>query len=103
VHKIAVIGAGRIGKIHAANATAHPRVTLKCVVDPATPEGYDNHTPFVTAAAGGAILGFALTTYSLGVPGGMDTVSAGKTGFSPQLVPLLGHSGQRGVALAGLF
>jgi len=69
----------------------------------ATPEGYDNHTPFVTAAAGGAILGFALTTYSLGVPGGMDTVSAGKTGFSPQLVPLLGHSGQRGVALAGLF
>ena len=31
---IAVIGAGRIGKIHATNATRHPGVTLKYVVDP---------------------------------------------------------------------
>ena len=37
MHNIAVIGAGRIGKIHAANATAHPGVTLKYVVDPVTP------------------------------------------------------------------
>ena len=37
MHKIAVIGAGRIGKIHAANATAHPGVALKYVVDPITP------------------------------------------------------------------
>jgi hypothetical protein len=68
----------------------------------ATPEGYDNHTPYVTAAAGGAILGFALTTYSLGVPGSLDS-PAGRTAFSPQLVPLLGQAGQRGIALAGLF
>ena len=37
MHNIAIIGAGRIGKIHAANATAHPGVTLKYVVDPITP------------------------------------------------------------------
>jgi len=34
MHDIAVIGAGRIGKIHAANANAHPRIRLKYVVDP---------------------------------------------------------------------
>jgi myo-inositol 2-dehydrogenase/D-chiro-inositol 1-dehydrogenase len=32
--KIALIGAGRIGKIHAANAVAHPELTLASVVDP---------------------------------------------------------------------
>lgn len=31
---IALFGAGRIGAIHAANATAHPGLTLKFVVDP---------------------------------------------------------------------
>jgi myo-inositol 2-dehydrogenase / D-chiro-inositol 1-dehydrogenase len=31
---VAVIGAGRIGKIHAANAAAHPALTVKHVVDP---------------------------------------------------------------------
>ena len=32
--KIALIGAGRIGRIHAANAAAHPDLTLSHVVDP---------------------------------------------------------------------
>jgi len=32
--KIAIIGAGRIGRIHAANASAHPRLSLKYIVDP---------------------------------------------------------------------
>jgi myo-inositol 2-dehydrogenase / D-chiro-inositol 1-dehydrogenase len=32
--KIALLGAGRIGKIHAANAAAHPELTLSHVVDP---------------------------------------------------------------------
>ncbi|HYE43909.1 MAG TPA: inositol 2-dehydrogenase [Caulobacteraceae bacterium] len=32
--KIALIGAGRIGRIHAANAAAHPQIELACVVDP---------------------------------------------------------------------
>jgi myo-inositol 2-dehydrogenase/D-chiro-inositol 1-dehydrogenase len=32
--KIALIGAGRIGKIHGANAVAHPALTLSHVVDP---------------------------------------------------------------------
>ena len=32
--KIALLGAGRIGKIHAANAVAHPDLTLSHVVDP---------------------------------------------------------------------
>ncbi len=32
--KIALLGAGRIGKIHAANAVAHPGLTLSYVVDP---------------------------------------------------------------------
>jgi len=34
VHDIAVIGAGRIGRIHAGNAKAEPRLGLKYVVDP---------------------------------------------------------------------
>jgi myo-inositol 2-dehydrogenase/D-chiro-inositol 1-dehydrogenase len=34
MHDIAVIGAGRIGRIHAANANANPRIRLKYVVDP---------------------------------------------------------------------
>ena len=32
--RLALIGAGRIGRIHAANATAHPRLDLKWIVDP---------------------------------------------------------------------
>ena len=34
VHEIAVIGAGRIGRIHAGNAKAEPRLRLKYIVDP---------------------------------------------------------------------
>jgi myo-inositol 2-dehydrogenase / D-chiro-inositol 1-dehydrogenase len=36
MHNIAVIGAGRIGRIHAANARAHPGVRLSHIVDPVT-------------------------------------------------------------------
>jgi myo-inositol 2-dehydrogenase/D-chiro-inositol 1-dehydrogenase len=32
--EIALLGAGRIGKIHAVNATAHPGITLRYIVDP---------------------------------------------------------------------
>lgn len=34
MHDIALIGAGRIGKIHAANLAANPRLRLKHIVDP---------------------------------------------------------------------
>jgi myo-inositol 2-dehydrogenase / D-chiro-inositol 1-dehydrogenase len=34
MHKIALIGAGRIGRIHAANVAAHPDLQLVYVVDP---------------------------------------------------------------------
>jgi len=34
MHDIALIGAGRIGRIHAANAAANPRLRLKYVIDP---------------------------------------------------------------------
>lgn len=34
MHDIAVIGAGRIGRIHAGNAKADPRIQLKYIVDP---------------------------------------------------------------------
>ena len=34
MHQIAVIGAGRIGQIHAANVRSHDRLSLKFVVDP---------------------------------------------------------------------
>ena len=34
MHKIALIGAGRIGRIHAANVAAHPELRLSHVVDP---------------------------------------------------------------------
>ena len=48
MHKIALLGAGRIGKIHAANAMAHPELTLSHIVDPFA----DN--PDALAAATGA-------------------------------------------------
>lgn len=34
MHKIALIGAGRIGRIHAANVAAHPDLQLAYVIDP---------------------------------------------------------------------
>ncbi len=34
MHRLALIGAGRIGRIHAANALAHPELALAYVVDP---------------------------------------------------------------------
>lgn len=34
MHQIALIGAGRIGRIHAANIAAHSRLRLACVIDP---------------------------------------------------------------------
>ncbi|WP_024867562.1 inositol 2-dehydrogenase [Pseudoxanthomonas suwonensis] len=34
MHKIALIGAGRIGRIHARNAALHPRLALAAIVDP---------------------------------------------------------------------
>jgi myo-inositol 2-dehydrogenase / D-chiro-inositol 1-dehydrogenase len=37
MHKIALLGAGRIGKIHAANVLAHPELALAYVVDPFAP------------------------------------------------------------------
>jgi len=33
MHKVALIGAGRIGRIHARNAALHPRIELAGVVD----------------------------------------------------------------------
>ncbi len=36
MHKVALIGAGRIGRIHAANVAAHPALQLAYVIDPAT-------------------------------------------------------------------
>jgi myo-inositol 2-dehydrogenase/D-chiro-inositol 1-dehydrogenase len=33
MHRIALVGAGRIGRIHAGNAAAHPRLQLAAVVD----------------------------------------------------------------------
>ncbi len=35
--EVAVIGAGRIGKIHAANVARHPQAKLKYVVDTHVP------------------------------------------------------------------
>src|SRR5581483_5147752 len=37
--RIAVIGAGRIGKIHAANVARHPRARLVAIVDPIAEAG----------------------------------------------------------------
>src|SRR3546814_20220791 len=34
MHRIVLVGAGRIGRIHAANAAASPRIELAGVVDP---------------------------------------------------------------------
>ena len=35
--QIALLGAGRIGRIHAANVAAHPELRLRTVVDPVAP------------------------------------------------------------------
>ncbi len=53
MHKIALLGCGRIGKIHAANATAHPNLHLSHIVDP-----FAENAEAVAAATGAAI-----TTY----------------------------------------
>ena len=73
MHNIAVIGAGRIGKIHAANATAHPGVTLKYVVDPITPVAEE-----LAASTGAAV---AALDHALGDPeiGGVIVASSTDT------------------------
>jgi myo-inositol 2-dehydrogenase / D-chiro-inositol 1-dehydrogenase len=48
MHKLALIGAGRIGRIHAANAAAHPELQLAYVIDP------DANSAATIAAATGA-------------------------------------------------
>jgi len=48
VHNVAVIGAGRIGRIHAGNAKADPRIALRYIVDPVA------HAAEELAAATGA-------------------------------------------------
>ncbi|MEQ9527567.1 MAG: inositol 2-dehydrogenase [Parvibaculaceae bacterium] len=41
MHKIALIGAGRIGQIHARNAALHPNIDLRLIVDPSTQAAAD--------------------------------------------------------------
>ena len=41
MHRIALIGAGRIGQIHARNVAAHPGLDLAMVVDPSTQAAQD--------------------------------------------------------------
>jgi myo-inositol 2-dehydrogenase/D-chiro-inositol 1-dehydrogenase len=48
--KVALFGAGRIGKIHAANTAAHPGLQLTCVVDPV-----DEAAQSLAAAYGAAV------------------------------------------------
>jgi len=50
MHKIALIGAGRIGRIHAANVAAHPGLTLSRVVDPVA-----EHAAAVAREVGGEV------------------------------------------------
>lgn len=50
MHKIALLGAGRIGKIHAVNAMTHPNLTLSHVVDPLA-----ENADAVAAAAGAQV------------------------------------------------
>ena len=53
MHKIALLGCGRIGKIHAANALAHPNLHLSHIVDPFAEN----------AEAVAAMTGAEITTY----------------------------------------
>ena len=46
MHKIALIGAGRIGRIHAANVAAHPELQLAYVVDPVGTSAQDVATSY---------------------------------------------------------
>lgn len=46
MHAVAVIGAGRIGRIHAANIAAHPRLRLACVADVAVDAAHALATRF---------------------------------------------------------
>jgi len=60
MHKITLIGAGRIGRIHAANVAAHPELELAYVVDPvadaarATAQSYGAKTADLDGALGDA-------------------------------------------------
>ncbi len=52
--RIALLGAGRIGQVHAPNITAHPRTTLAAVVDPHDPSAHalaDKHDAVVMSEA----------------------------------------------------
>src|SRR5690606_22825453 len=46
MHKIALIGAGRIGRIHAGNVAAHPELQLAYVVDPVGTSAQDVATSY---------------------------------------------------------
>lgn len=52
MHNIAVIGAGRIGRIHAGNAKSDPRIKLKYVVDPISSSAEE-----LASATGAAVAG----------------------------------------------
>lgn len=52
MHDIAVIGAGRIGRIHAGNAKAEPRLRLKYIVDPVASAAQE-----LASATGAAVSG----------------------------------------------
>ena len=44
MHQVVLIGAGRIGRIHAGNAARHPRLKLAGVVDPVDAAATDRWT-----------------------------------------------------------
>jgi myo-inositol 2-dehydrogenase / D-chiro-inositol 1-dehydrogenase len=62
--KIALLGAGRIGKIHAANAVAHPGLTLSHVVDPVAANAQT-----VAEATGAAVASLEAVLADAGVDG----------------------------------
>jgi myo-inositol 2-dehydrogenase/D-chiro-inositol 1-dehydrogenase len=64
MHKIALLGCGRIGKIHAANAFAHPDLTLSHVVDP-----FADNAQAVAKSTGAAIATFEAVLADPGIEG----------------------------------
>ncbi|HWU71630.1 MAG TPA: inositol 2-dehydrogenase [Pseudoxanthomonas sp.] len=52
MHKIALIGAGRIGRIHARNASRHPRLELASIIDPV-----DAAAQALAGECGGRVIG----------------------------------------------
>jgi myo-inositol 2-dehydrogenase/D-chiro-inositol 1-dehydrogenase len=96
MHKIALVGAGRIGRIHAANVAAHPELELAYVVDPIADaakqlaESYGAKTADLAGALGDASVGGVIIASSTDthLDFSLRAIEAGKAAFCEKPIDL---------------